>query len=98
MYPDPSSEVKSLDAAFLEDAQTLAEIDATVKACEARKSEIENKIRAAIGTAERGILCDGTGWSWAKQTRPKMVADPTQPPSEFRVLRRFGVKKEKTNG
>lgn len=95
MFPEPSSETKALDGAFLEDAQTLAEIDETIKACEAQRDVIQNKVRAALGDAGRGILPDGTGWTWSKQSRPKMVADPSQPPSEFRVLRRFGVKKEK---
>lgn len=93
LYRSQTGEAKPLDGALLEDAQTYDEIVETMKALDEKKNLIVNKICAEIGTAERGVLPDGSGFSWVKQSRPKMVADPTQPRSEFRVVRRFGKNK-----
>ena len=79
---------------FLEVAHEYDETVAAIKVLEQKKDDIVNRVCEAIGEAERGVLPDGSGWSWKKQSKPKMVADPTQPRHEFRVVRRFGASKE----
>lgn len=85
----------ALDGDVLDLAWELDGLKETVKHAETRADEIENLIRSKMGDAEKAVLIDGSGWTWKSQTRPKMVADKTQPPSEFRVMRRFKSKKEK---
>lgn len=94
MYRSHTGEARSLDPAFLEVAHEYDETVAAIKVLEQKKDDIVNRVCEAIGEAERGVLPDGSGWSWKKQSKPKMVADPTQPRHEFRVVRRFGASKE----
>lgn len=99
LYPTPQDgKTVALPPDFLDVAWRLDEIDAGIKFAEEEREALQNRVRAAIGEAERGVLVDGSWWTWTKQSRPKMVADRTQPPSEFRVLRRGGVKKAKKEG
>jgi len=94
LYASESGETIALPPEFMDEAQTLAECEETIRRCETKKLEIENRVRATLGTAVKGVLPDGSWWTWKEQSRPKMVPDETAPRSVSRVLRRGG-KKEK---
>jgi putative phage-type endonuclease len=69
------------------DAQRLRAI-AEAKLCEEIKDEAENKLRAALGEAEMGVLPDGTTYTFKATERKGYVVQPTT----VRTLRRKEAK------
>lgn len=47
------------------------------KAYEAKRTELENRIKAAIGEAESGVLPNGTTYTWKASERKGYVVEPT---------------------
>lgn len=89
-HPTPGS-IAHLDGALLEADAELAELKQTISALKKRSDELEAALKAAIGTAEMGVLPDGTAYSWKEQTRAEHIVKA----STFRVLRRHAPKKER---
>jgi len=85
MYPmqDPGLVIDLPGEVFAWDAQLL-NVKESLKELEAKKDELENLIKASIGSAEIGVLADGTRYSWKAQTRASYVVQE----ATFRVLRR----------
>lgn len=97
IYPEEQDgKTIALPGEMLDLAWELDAAERLIKATERRIDEIKNRVRAAIGDSERGVLPDGTGWSWSTSSRPKMVPDPSGARGESRTLRRFGVKRKET--
>lgn len=94
LYPRETGEVKPLTGQALDWSWELDEIARNRGVLETREDELQNRIREQLGDASRGVLADGSGWSWSTQERVAMVPDPAAPKRAFRVLRRFGRKKE----
>lgn len=91
LYPESSAgKTIALDGSFLDLAWQLDEAKAAAKKTQAAVDEIENKIRAAMGDAERAILIDGSGWTWRSQTVNHKAREAFT--TEFRVLRRVAKK------
>ena len=96
MYPREAGEkVIALPDDLLEAAQRLDELAASRRAIEAEESAIQNRARAALADAGRGVLPDGSGWTWQTQSRVVMVKDPGGAIAESRALRRFQARKER---
>lgn len=92
MYPRASEgKTVALDGSFLDLRWELDKIVAQKKELEARENEIKNRVRAAMGDAERAVLVDGSGWSWVGSERPVMVPHESKK-SYSRTLRAFGKK------
>lgn len=89
--PNPESFVQ-LGGDMLELDDELCGLKDAHRAIKKRIAEIENLIKAAIGTAEYAVLPSGARYSWKQQTRAAMAVDE----STFRVLRRHASKLEKT--
>lgn len=78
-----------LGAEWFELADELEDEKAKRKAAQKRIDEIENRLKAEIAQAPRGVLPDGSGWSFRSQKR----AAVTMAATEFRVLRRMKAPK-----
>jgi putative phage-type endonuclease len=84
LYPQESRNVAiGLDGDFLDVADELEQLKERIKTSIARVNELESRVKAAIGTADRGLLPDGRGWSWRSQNRSAY----TVPEQTIRVLR-----------
>lgn len=66
----------------------LQQVKTMGKEYEAKKQELENKIKAAIGEAESGILPNGTSYTWKASDRKGYVVEATV----TRTLRRKEAK------
>jgi putative phage-type endonuclease len=88
--PAPESYVQ-LPGSMLDLDVELNELKLTEGVIKKRRAEIENLIKAHIGSAEQGVLSDGTVWSWKQQERAEHVVQA----SKFRVLRRHATAAEK---
>lgn len=88
--PDPESLVQ-LPGSLIELDDELHELKLTAGVIAKRRNEIENLIKAHIGSYEYGVLPTGAVWSWKQQTR----AEHTVAESTFRVLRRHASRAEK---
>lgn len=98
IYPRDTGDEISLPDDFIELDRELVDLKESIKTLETRKDGIENKIKAQIGDATRGVLPVGS-YSWRTQTRewidsdllrskyPDAVADCLKM-TKFRVLRR----------
>jgi putative phage-type endonuclease len=73
------------------DAERLV-VQEQLKNLETRKSEIDNRIKDAIGTHAKGMLPSGVAYSWSVQERK----EHTVKASSARVLRRISPKGEKS--
>ena len=73
-----------LGAEWLDLAAELADLKTKKKASEARINEIENRLKAELEDAPRGVLPDGSAFTYRTQKR----AAVTMPATQFRVLRR----------
>lgn len=91
LYPHDTGESKALPAEFAEYQEKRRALKEQIKAAEAELQGIDNQIKAAIGEASVGLLPDGSGWSWRKQTRESY----TVAASEYRVLRELKAKGRK---
>jgi putative phage-type endonuclease len=89
LYPQETPGlVVNLPAEGMEwDTQRLRAI-AELKICEEIKDEAENKLRAALGEAEMGVLPDGTTYTYKASERKGYVVQPTV----VRTLRRKEAK------
>jgi predicted phage-related endonuclease len=86
LYPREDPETfAQLGAEWFDRMADLDAMKATRKELDGKISTIENMLKAEIGNAPRGILPDGSGWSYRTQKR----AASTVAASEFRVLRRM---------
>jgi len=83
LYPKDTGESKALPVEASDWAEQIRAAKAEIKRAEGLKQEFENKIKAAIGEANIGILPDGSGFSWKSQHRDSYVVAA----SDFRVLR-----------
>ncbi len=90
--PDPESFVQ-LGGDMLELDEELRGLKDAKRAIEKRVAEIENLIKAAIGTAEYGVLPSGARYSWKQQTRAAFAVDE----ATFRVLRRHASREERNH-
>lgn len=90
LYPhdDPEKYVV-LPADLQEVADELEDLKEQTKAAKRRQTELENLIKAALGTGTRGVLPSGIEYSWKEQTTKEHVVKE----SSFRVLRRHAPKK-----
>ena len=89
LYPDDDGATVTLPGELLDVADELEWIKNETKALEARKTAAENRVKAAIGDARRGVLPDGRSWSWSTEER----AAYTVPAGKRRVLRMHAAKK-----
>lgn len=98
IFPKDTGDEISLPENFIELDRELVEVKEKIKTLETRKDGIENKIKAAIGEATRGILPVGS-YSWKSQNRNSVdseklaqiapeVYQECLKVSSFRVLRR----------
>jgi putative phage-type endonuclease len=85
LYPRPQAGVVvTLPPEAVEWDATIQSAEAEIARLEDRVREAKNRLRAAIGDAEAGVLPGGVVWRHALQRRP----GHTVPPWEGRVLRR----------
>jgi len=85
LHPEDSGDTVALPQDAREWAATLEAAKQTIKDMEAVKTEAENKLKAAIGSATFGMLPDGARYSWKTQTRKSYVVEE----NTFRVLRKL---------
>lgn len=92
LYPS-ASEGKSIElpAELLDAADGLEEYKREIKNHEALARECENRIKAALGDAERGYFADGSGFSWKTISMPERTLKATT----FRRLTRTKSKARK---
>jgi len=90
LYPKDDGEIIALHESLVQWDEKLQAAKVTIKEAEAIKSEAQNKLKAAIGTATVGVLPDGSQYSYKRQTTKR----PARPASEssYRVLRRKAAK------
>ncbi len=82
LYPEGSG-ATALPGTAMDAADELERVKYDIRKLENRKDEIENTVRAALGTSEIGVMPDGRSFSWKLQSRKECV----MPASSFRVLR-----------
>ncbi len=98
IYPSDTGAEISLPEEFVEMDRELLEIKDQIKTLETRKDGIENRIKAAIGDATKGVLPVGS-YTWKEQSRTTIdaellraelpdIAEQFSKTSSFRVLRR----------
>jgi putative phage-type endonuclease len=85
LHPSDNGETVMLPHEALEWSEALAKAKEQIKAAEAVKTEMENRLKAAMGDATFGLLPDGSRWSWKSQDR----AGYTVAPTTCRVLRKL---------
>jgi predicted phage-related endonuclease len=91
LYPRQAKGVTvALPGEMLAARDELNEAEAIKSACETKIAEIKNRVRAAMGEAETGVLPDGTGWTWKTQQRKAYTVEA----GESRVLRAFKAKEK----
>lgn len=84
LYPKETGESVALPIEAFDWAAELEAVNATIKDCEGQKKALENKVKEAIGNAERGILPDGSGFTWKTVHRAAHHVEATS----YRQLRR----------
>lgn len=90
MYPHAEEgKVVELPGELIDVADELEVAKAEKKAAEKRATEAENRIKAALGDAERGVFADGSGFSFKEVHLPERNMKPTT----FRRLTRTKSKK-----
>ena len=89
LYKHPvAGKVVALDGAAMAWDLVRREAAASIEVLETNKREAENRLKAALGDAEWGLLPDGTRYSYREQHRKSYVV----PEATFRVLRRHGAR------
>ena len=88
LYPADDGGTVVLDAGLMDLAGELDTLKAESKRIASEIKERENRIKQAIGEATRGVLPDGSAYSWKTQSRKETVVKA----STFRVLRRHAAK------
>jgi len=86
LHPDDSGEEVQLSAEFDEVDARLLELKETIKQLEGERSDLENKLKSAIGSATFGRLGCGARYAWKSQTSKHAAKDAFV--STYRVLRR----------
>ena len=86
LYPDDSGEIVALPREAAEWDEDLEVIKADLHNQAAAQRLLENKIKAALGSATVGVLPNGDSYTWKKQTSHHAAKEAYQ--STFRVLRR----------
>jgi putative phage-type endonuclease len=87
LYPRDDGHVIELSEELLRYDKQLLEAKEAIKEAEASKVAAENQIKAALGTATKGILGPGVAYSWKTHQRVAYSVKETS----FRVLRRVKV-------
>jgi putative phage-type endonuclease len=88
LYPADNGETIVLADDFRLIDEELAELKATLKDMERRKTEIENRIKAAMGEHTAAIVPGGASYTYKLQTAHHAAKEAYE--SSFRVLRRKG--------
>lgn len=89
MFPaEQAGKTVPLDAEALDLAWQLDAAEKVKREAEEQIEEIKNRIRMLLGDAERGVLPDGSGWTFSTVTRKEHVVKS----SSSRVLRRYKAK------
>ncbi len=83
LHPDDNGATVDLPAESADWHEQLLALKANIKAAEQRQREIENQIRACMGSATFGVLPNGVKYSLKTQERSEYVAKA----SKYRVLR-----------
>lgn len=83
LHPRDTGGEVMLPAEFSDMCTALRDSKVEVKELEKQISDMENRIKAAIGDATYGVLPDGSRFSWRTQQRKEYVCKAT----EVRVLR-----------
>ena len=86
LYPDDSGEIIALPPEAAEWDKNLQLIKADLHNQEAARRLLENKLKAALGSATVGVLSNGDQYTWKKQTSHHAAKEAYD--STFRVLRR----------
>ena len=81
--PEPGKLV-ALDGAFTTMDDRLQELDGLLRQLKFEETELKNRIREAIGSAETAVLPNGVRYSYKEQSRQEHIVKA----STFRVLRR----------
>jgi len=88
-YPAEDGSIVALPSEAVDWTRELEELAETRKAIETREDELKNMIRAAIGTAEEGIVPGGLGrWKWCVEPRAAHMVKASAP----RILRKLKSK------
>ena len=90
LYPKDSGEIVALDGHFIDLDNERTDLLLQKKGAEARIDEIDNEIRAAMGTATYAVLPNGVRLSLKTQHRKGYEVKPTS----FRVLHRKEERKK----
>lgn len=93
LYPKDDGSIVELPCEFEDVFDEIVKTSDTLKLLEARKFELQNKVREALGTATKGQLVSGRSFTWKTQKQRGYVV----PPGESRVFRIHESKKEKAN-
>jgi putative phage-type endonuclease len=91
LSPQDDGSTIALPGDLIDVLDELEEIKSVLSKLEAAKLEHENRLRAALGAATRGVLADGRAVSWKSQTMPERVLRA----STTRVLRIHKAKESK---
>lgn len=84
MFPQDNGKIVALGGEFIDLDLELLAVKQDLKSLEQRKSEMEQRIKAAIGEAAIGVLPNGVKYTHKTQARAGYVVEPTS----FRALRR----------
>ena len=90
IYPEDHGGQVTLAPSFATEAERLDQVNAELKRLGDERSAIEARVKAAIGEATRGLLPDGSGWTWKRIRR----VDPPRLEErviEYRQLRRVAA-------
>lgn len=89
LYPEPvPGKVISLGPEIAELSDELEPLKGRMKVEKARRDELENEIKAALGDAEEGTFADGTGYTFRLHERRERMT----PAGTYRTLRFTGGK------
>lgn len=93
LYPRDNGDEVILPDEFVQLDEELHQVKEQLKAMEpleAKKKELENRFRAAIGDATTGVLRDGVSYTYRRSENPGHVTAPYS----YRTLRRHKIKKK----
>lgn len=88
MWPADDGSTVVLPGSLLETSACLDAWRSERKRLDALIDAGESEVKAALGAATRGVLGDGSAWTWKRQTRRGFTA----PETTSRVLRRHAAK------
>lgn len=91
IHPNDNGESVALGSEYDEYAAEIEALGRVIGDAEARKTELQNKIKAAIGDATFGELASGGRFSWKTQNQKEQY----RPATTIRVLRHSKAKESK---